>query len=87
MQNNIFRNFWTVVENTSHDIVRTCRRLMDVIAEMPWPVTLVVSIALALALSILPLVLLLFILFMAAKVVIGAFVIDSRRARSAECKD
>jgi hypothetical protein len=78
MQHDAFRNFWTAVQDASHDIARACRRIVRAVAVMPWPAVLVCSIGLALVISILPLGLLLFLLFMAVKVVIGAFVIDSR---------
>jgi hypothetical protein len=87
MQHQAFRTFWTAIEDASHDIVRACRRVLRAIAVMPWPAILVCCIALALVISILPLALFLFILFMAVKVVIGAFVIDSRRTAAPDYKD
>ena len=87
MQRNSFRTFWTAVEEASHDITRACRRIGRAIAVMSWPAILVCCIGLAMLISILPLALFLFILFMAAKVVIGAFVIDSRRTTAPEYKD
>jgi hypothetical protein len=74
-----FRSFCDSMEDVAHDIVRACRRGARIIAAMPWPAMLVCCIALALVISILPLALFLFILFMAVKVVAGAFVIDRRR--------
>lgn len=74
-----FRTFCDSMEDVAHDIVRACRRGARTIAAMPWPAMLVCCIALALVISILPLALFLFVLFMAVKVVVGAFVIDRRR--------
>jgi hypothetical protein len=78
MQNDTFRTFWTSIENASHDIVRASRRVFGAIAVLPWPALLVCCLGLALVISILPLGIFLFVLFMAVKVVIGAFVIDKR---------
>jgi hypothetical protein len=74
-----FRTFCDSMEDVAHDIVRACRRGARTIAAMPWPAMLMCCIGLALILSILPLALFLFVLFMAVKVVAGAFVIDRRR--------
>ena len=74
-----FRTFCDSMEDVASDIVRACRRGARTIAAMPWPAMLVCCIGLALILSILPLALFLFILFMAVKVIAGAFVIDRRR--------
>ena len=74
-----FRAFAATMEDCAHDIVRACRRGMRAIAVMPWPAMLVCCIGLALLISILPLALFLFILFMAVKVVAGAFIVDHRR--------
>lgn len=78
MHHAFFRNLRTGIEDASRDIVRACRRLARAIAVMPWPAILACCIGLALAISVVPLALCLFILFMAAKIVIGAFVIDGR---------
>jgi hypothetical protein len=86
-QRNTFRTFWSAIEDASHDIVRACRRALRAIAVLPWPALLVCCIGLALIISILPLALFLFILFMAVKVVVGAFVIDSRRTVTPTGKD
>jgi hypothetical protein len=75
-----FRTFCDSMEDVAQDIVRACRRGARTIAAMPWPAMLVCCIGLALIISILPLALFLFILFMAVKVVAGAFVIDRRRS-------
>jgi hypothetical protein len=74
-----FRTFCDSMEDVAHDIVRACRRGARTIAAMPWPAMLMCCIGLALIISILPLALFLFVLFMAVKVVAGAFVIDRRR--------
>ena len=79
MQRNSFRTFWTAVEEASHDIARASRRIGRAIAVMSWPAILVCCIGLAFVISILPLALVLFVLFMGVKIVVGAFVIDSRR--------
>lgn len=75
-----FRTFCDSMEDVAHDIVRACRRGARTIAEMPWPAMLVCCILLAFVLSVLPLALFLFVLFMGVKIVVGAFVIDRRRA-------
>jgi hypothetical protein len=74
-----FKTFCDSMEDVAHDIVRACRRGASTIAAMPWPAMLVCCIMLAFVISILPLALFLFVLFMAVKVVAGAFVIDRRR--------
>ena len=74
-----FKTFCDSMEDVAHDIVRDCRGGARTIAAMPWPAMLVCCILLAFVISILPLALFLFILFMAVKVVAGAFVIDRRR--------
>ena len=63
------------------------RRVLRAVAVMPWPAILACCIGLAMVISILPLALFLFILFMAAKVVVGAFVIDGRRATAPGAPD
>jgi hypothetical protein len=73
-----FRTFCDSMEDLSHDIVRACRRAARTIVAMPWPAMLVCCIGLALVISILPLAFFLFVVFMAVKVVVGAFVIDAR---------
>ena len=75
-----FRTFCDSMEDVAGDIVRACRRGARTIAAMPWPAMLVCCILLAFVISILPLALFLFVLFMAVKVVVGAFVIDRRRS-------
>jgi hypothetical protein len=75
-----FRTFCDSMEDVAQDIVRACRRGARTIAAMPWPAMLMCCIGLALIISILPLALFLFVLFMAVKVVAGAFVIDRRRS-------
>jgi hypothetical protein len=67
------------MEDVAQDIVRACRRGARTIAAMSWPAMLACCIMLAFVISILPLALFLFVLFMAVKVVAGAFVIDRRR--------
>ena len=79
MNNTSFREFATSMEDVARDIVRACRRGVDAIVAMPWPAMLACCIGLALLISILPLALFLFIMFMAVKLVIGAFVVDRRR--------
>jgi uncharacterized membrane protein len=79
MKNATFREFAATMEDVARDVMRACRRLMRVIAVMPWPAMLVCCIGLALLISILPLALFLFILFMAVKLVAASFVIDRRR--------
>jgi membrane protein implicated in regulation of membrane protease activity len=73
-----FRTFCDSMEDVAHDIVRACRRAARTIAVMPWPAMLACCIGLALVISILPLAFFLFVVFMAVKVVVGAFVIDAR---------
>jgi hypothetical protein len=73
-----FRTFCDSMEDLSHDIVRACRRAARSIVAMPWPAMLVCCIGLALVISILPLAFFLFVVFMAVKVVAGAFIIDAR---------
>jgi predicted transcriptional regulator len=75
-----FKTFCDSMEDVAHDIVRACRRGARTIAAMPWPAMLVCCILLAFVISILPLALFLFVMFMAVKVVVGAFVIDRRRS-------
>ena len=79
MNKTAFREFAATMEDIAHDIVRACRRGARTIAAMPWPAMLACCIALALVISILPLALFLFVLFMAVKVIVGAFVVDHRR--------
>ncbi|WP_440964168.1 hypothetical protein ACL58G_30335 [Massilia sp. GER05] len=74
------RSFGATLEDLARDIVDACRRTVRAIAVMPWPAMLACCIALAFVISILPLALFLFVLFMGIKVVIGAFVVDHRRA-------
>jgi hypothetical protein len=74
-----FRTFCDSMEDVAQDIVRACRRGARTIGAMSWPAMLVCCIMLAFVISILPLALFLFVLFMAVKVVAGAFVIDRRR--------
>jgi hypothetical protein len=74
-----FRTFCDSMEDVAQDIVRACRRGARTIAAMSWPAMLACCIMLAFVISILPLALFLFVLFMAVKVVAGAFVIDRRR--------
>jgi hypothetical protein len=81
MNKTTFRDFCSTLEDLSHDIVRACRRAARTIVAMPWPAMLVCCIGLALVISILPLAFFLFVVFMAVKVVVGAFVIDARRTR------
>jgi fatty acid desaturase len=75
-----FRSFAATMEDLARDIVAACRRAVRAIAVMPWPAMLACCIALAFVISILPLALFLFVLFMGIKVVVGAFVVDHRRA-------
>jgi hypothetical protein len=75
-----FRSFAATMEDLARDIVAACRRAVRAIAVMPWPAMLACCIALAFVISILPLALFLFGLFMGIKVVVGAFVVDHRRA-------
>lgn len=74
------RSFGATLEDLARDIVDACRRTVRAIAVMPWPAMLACCIALAFVISILPLALFLFVLFMGIKVIIGAFVVDHRRA-------
>ena len=74
-----FREFASAMEDVARDIVRACRRGVDPIVAMPWPAMLACCIGLALLISILPLALFLFILFMAVKLIVGAFVVDRKR--------
>lgn len=74
-----FRTFCDSMEDVARDIVDACRRGARTIAAMPWPAMLMCCIGLALIISILPLALFLFVLFMAVKVIAGAFFIDHRR--------
>jgi fatty acid desaturase len=75
-----FRSFAATMEDLARDIVAACRRAVRAIAVIPWPAMLACCIALAFVISILPLALFLFVLFMGIKVVVGAFVVDHRRA-------
>jgi len=88
--NQRFRTFWTAIENASHDIATACRRVGREIAGLSWPAAFVCCVGLALVISILPLALVLFLLFLLAKIVAGAFVIE-RRTQAAtpfrDCKD
>ncbi|WP_296946406.1 hypothetical protein [uncultured Massilia sp.] len=79
MKNTTFREFADAMEDVARDIVRACRRGADAIAAMPWPAVLACCIGLALLVTILPLALCLFVLFMAVKLVVGAFAVDHRR--------
>jgi membrane protein implicated in regulation of membrane protease activity len=79
MSNTSFREFANAMEDVARDIVRACRRGIKAIVAMPWPAMLACCIGLALLISILPLALFLFVLFMAVKLVVGAFVVDRRR--------
>jgi len=81
--NERFRTFWTAIEDASHEIATACRRAGREIAGLSWPAALVFCVGVALIISILPLALFLFVLFLLAKLVIGAFVIERRRAPSA----
>jgi hypothetical protein len=74
------RSFSATLDDLARDILDACRRGARAIAAMPWPALVACSVALALVLSVLPLALCLFVLFMAVKVVVGAFVVDRRRA-------
>ncbi|MFC5550925.1 hypothetical protein [Massilia aerilata] len=74
-----FKTFCDSMEDVAQDIVRACRKGVRSIAAMPLPAMIACCILLAFVISILPLALFLFILFMAVKVVAGAFVIDRRR--------
>jgi fatty acid desaturase len=78
------RSFGATLEDLARDIVDACRRAVRAIAVMPWPAMLACCIALAFVISVLPLALFLFVLFMAIKVIIGAFVVDHRRTRRAK---
>lgn len=82
MNKTTFRDFCNTLEDLSHDIVRASRRAARAIAVMPWPAMLVCCIGLALVISILPLAFFLFVVFMAVKVVAGAFIIDARSRSS-----
>jgi membrane protein implicated in regulation of membrane protease activity len=75
-----FQEFVAAMEDVARDVVRACRRGADAIAAMPWPGVLACCVVLALLVSILPLALFLFIVFMAVKLVVGAFAVDRRRA-------
>lgn len=79
MHNTSFRNFASTMQDLARDIVRACRRGAGAIAVMPWPAILACCIGLALLISILPLALFLFVIFMAVKLVAGAFAVDRRR--------
>ena len=81
MNHAAFREFAATMEDIAHDIANACRRAVRAIAVMPWPAMLACCIALAFVISILPLALFLFVLFMGVKVVVGAFVVDHRRAQ------
>jgi hypothetical protein len=82
MKHATFREFAAAMEDVAHDIVRACRRAAGAIVAMPWPAMLVCCIGLALVISILPLAFFLFVVFMAVKLVAGAFIIDARRTRA-----
>lgn len=79
MKSTTFREFADAMEDVARDIVRACRRGVDAIVAMPWPAMLACCVGLALLISILPLALFLFVLFMAVKLVVGAFVVDRNR--------
>jgi len=74
------RSFSATLDDLARDVLTACRRGAQAIAAMPWPTLVACSVGLAFVLSILPLALCLFLLFMAVKVVAGAFVVDRRRA-------
>lgn len=74
------RSFSATLDDLARDVLDACRRGAQAIAAMPWPTLVACSVGLAFVLSILPLALCLFLLFMAVKVVAGAFVVDRRRA-------
>jgi hypothetical protein len=83
MNKTTFREFAATMEDAAHGIARACRRGARAIAVMPWPAMLAWCIALAIVLtllaSILPLALFLFAVFMAVKLVIVGFAVQSRR--------
>jgi hypothetical protein len=81
------RSFGATLEDLARDIVDACRRAVRAIAVMPWPAMLACCIALAFVLSVLPLALCLFVLFMGIKVIVGAFVVDRRRAHKERFAD
>jgi Flp pilus assembly protein TadB len=86
MNKTTYRTFGATLEDVARDIVRACREGAGTIATMPWPAMLVCCIGLAIVFtlitSVLPLALFLFIVFMALKLVIVAFAVNSRRKRA-----
>jgi fatty acid desaturase len=75
-----FRTFAATLEDLARDIVQACRRAVRAIAVMPLPAMLACCIVLAFVISILPLALFLFLLFLGIKLIVGAFIVDHRRA-------
>jgi len=76
MNHTAFQQFAAALEDLAREIVRACRRAARELAVMSWPAMLACCVGLALIISILPLALFLFVLFLAVKVVIGAFIVE-----------
>jgi hypothetical protein len=78
MTHSTFHDFGVVFEALARDIVRASRRAARELSAMPWPTMLLWCVVFALIISILPLALCLFVLFLGAKVVVGAFIVERR---------
>jgi uncharacterized membrane protein len=78
MTHSTFADFSAAFESLARDIMRACRRAARELNTMPWPTMLGWCVVFALIISILPLAFCLFVLFLGAKVIAGAFIVERR---------
>jgi uncharacterized membrane protein len=78
MTHSTLHDFGVAFEALARDIVRACRRAARELSVMPWPTMLLWCVVFALVISILPLAFCLFVLFLGAKVIVGAFLVERR---------
>lgn len=79
MKNLTFSSFLALVEEVGYALAHLARQTFRSLSEMTWPMLMVSCVALALALTILPLALTLFVVFMAVKLIVAAFIIRKQR--------
>ncbi len=77
----INKSFTETLREACDTIVTLVRHAARRIERMPWPALLVMCLMLALFISVLPLALTLFVVFLLAKLVLGAFGVSHYHAR------
>ena len=86
MDNPTLNRLFALIEELGHTIVKAARNAGASIAAMSWPSLAVTCVMLALALTLVPLALTLFVIFMAVKLVMGAFILEKRRGKATPYK-